>query len=89
MTQFLVLSLSQEHDQIKQAIEQNIAPSDLFEVINGTAWLVAFPGKAAELSEKLGTKDGAKGSLIISSMTDISGFGPNQMIRWMSEHDRN
>lgn len=90
MTQFLVLSLSSESGgTIKEAVEQNIAPSDRFTVIEERAWLVVFTGTAAGLSEKLGTKDGSKGSLLISSLTDISGYGPNNMIRWMAEHDSN
>ena len=88
MTQFLVLSLA-SGDMIKESVEQNIAPSDRFTVVEDRAWLVAFTGTAAELSERLGTKDGSRGSLLISSLTDISGYGPNNMIRWMAEHDNN
>lgn len=86
MTQFLTLALGNA-SQIKEAIEQNIAPADRFELAPDKVWLVDFPGKAAELSEKLGTKGGNKGSLLITSMSDISGYGPTNMITWITEHD--
>ena len=87
MAQFLVLALS-DSDQIKQSIERYIAPADKFDLPVPSAWLVSFRGTAADLSEKLGTKDGEKGGVLISSLTDISGFGPNAMIRWIDDHER-
>lgn len=86
MTQFLVLPLN-DPTEIKAAIEQNIAPADRFEIQSKQVWLVDFPGKASELSEKLGTKNGSQGSLLITSMTDITGYGPTDMISWITDHD--
>lgn len=88
MTQFLVVSLSPSKETIQRSIEQNIAPSDRIEIAQN-AWLVAFEGKAIELRNKLFPVDREeRGSLLISSMTDVSGYGPNDMIHWMDEHDR-
>lgn len=88
MTQFLVVSLSQGKETVQRSIEQNIAPSDRIEIAPN-AWLVAFDGKAVDLRDKLFPVDReGKGSLLISSMTDVSGYGPNDMIQWMDEHDR-
>lgn len=84
MPQLLVIALSNT-GAIKDAIEQQIAPADHTEVLPNV-WLVSFPGSASELSEKLGTKDGSKGNLLISAMTDISGFAPHNLIRWIDQH---
>lgn len=87
MTQFLVLALSHS-DQIKQSVEQNIAPADKFDLLVDSAWLVSFQGTAADLSERLGTKDGDRGGVLIAALTDIAGFGPSAMIRWIDDHER-
>lgn len=89
MTQFLVLSLStDDRASLKSSIETNIAPADYFELVPNRSWLVAFNGKASDLSEKLGAKDGSHGHFFITSMNDISGYGPKTVIDWMDEHDR-
>lgn len=88
MTQFIVLSLARDDDRLKKAVEHNIDPSDRIEILQGAAWLVVFEGKAADLKGKLNSGDGGKISLFISSLTDISGYGPTSMIQWMDEHDR-
>ena len=89
MTQFLVLSLShQRGGKLKESIENNIDPANRIEIVEGSAWLVAFEGKAADLRNALIHEDGEKITMFISSLTDIAGYGSNDMIRWMDEHDR-
>ncbi len=85
MAHFLVLALSHS-DQIKQALEKHIPSSDRFDLTGSSAWLVSYPGTAADLNEKLGTKGGDNGNLLIAALTDISGYGPNDMIRWIDKH---
>ena len=89
MTQFMVLSMAKDDEtSLKSSIETNIAPADYLELVSNRSWLVAFPGTASELSEKLGAKDGSHGHFFNTSMNDISGYGPKTVIEWMDEHDR-
>ncbi len=91
MTLFLVSSVLSDqggiraNEQLKTAIDKEIAEVDRLEVQNGVVWLINFDRKAEELATKLGVKRSGIESALIVGVDDVAGFGPRVIADWMKQ----
>ena len=91
MTLFLVSSVLsdqggvRQNEQLKTAIDKELAEVDRLEVQSGVVWLVNFDGRAEELAAKLGVKSSGIESALIVGVYDVAGFGPRVVADWMKQ----
>lgn len=91
MTLFLVSSVLsdqggvRQNEQLKTAIDKELAEVDRLEVQSGVVWLVNFDGRAEELATKLGVKSSGIESALIVGVYDVAGFGPRVIADWMKQ----
>jgi len=91
MTLFLVSSVLsdqggvRQNEQLKTAIDKELAEVDRLEVQSGVVWLVNFDGRAEELAAKLGVKSSGIESALIVGVYDVAGFGPRVIADWMKQ----
>ena len=91
MTLFLVSSVLSDqggiraNEQLKTAIDKEIAEVDRLEVQDGVVWLINFDRKAEELATKLGVKRSGIESALIVGVDDVAGFGPRVIADWMKQ----
>lgn len=90
MSTFLisVIGLKPNEGQIKDlasAINSKFSEQLRFSV-NPCTWFVKFDGSPRELSLFLGTQAGGLGSVIISEVIAISGYGPSTLTNWYKEN---
>lgn len=84
----LVADICPDEGTVKPGIEQKIAPCDRME-IRPNLWLVAFPGSANELLERLKVSDGNDGSPFVMEAKQISGHCSKDIVRWFEGHGWN
>lgn len=91
MTLFLISSVLsdqggvRQNEQLKTAIDKELAEVDRLEVQSGVVWLVNFDGRAEELAVKLGVKSSGIESALIVGVYDVAGFGPRVVADWMKQ----
>ena len=86
---FLITPLGHNADRIGEAVRENIAEIDRYELQSRAGWFIKFSGTTVELSNKLGLSGQAKGvpsplgSALVTSLLSYYGRGPTDMWEWL------
>ena len=84
---FTVLTDGSDIERIQEVAElvDCIIPREERMKLNPYSWFIRFDGTTAELSKELGVASGEEGNAVAVCSSEVSGYGPNEMAKWIEK----
>ena len=73
-------------EAVLERLKQFVSDDDLY-VLADDKWFASFDGTSAQLSEKIGFKDGSTGTGVILRVTSYNGRAPGDLWEWITLKD--